>query len=383
MRRALRGGAVFGHYLLVEPLAQGGIAQIWRARLVDRARQVHEVAVKTLHPHLIGQRLFADLFAAEARTTRALSHPGIVRILDDGKVRGVPFLAMQHVDGWDLAALHRALHGSSRVPVDIALAIVIELCRAVGHAHDHHDDRGRARPIVHGDLSPANVMVRRDGHVTVIDFGVASLNPRRGRPQLVIGKHGYLAPELLDDARANPRTDVFSIGVLLHELLANRHLFVVDSERETLRRLTEATIAPPSQSNASVTPELDEIVLRALARDPERRYPSASDLGHALARVEPSASSPERVSAFMRHTLPRHSALAPVRSRAVRDVARRRRRGASMPARVLVAALVLITIMLLPIPRALPDGWSLEQLKRIACAYATDDGCGQTAARTR
>src|SRR5580765_5431191 len=100
-------GGTFGRYLLLEQLGAGGMAQIWRARVVDRARQVHELVVKTLHPHLRGQRLFSDLFAAEARVTRELSHPGIVRIVDDGKVRGVPFLAMQRVDGWDLAALHR------------------------------------------------------------------------------------------------------------------------------------------------------------------------------------------------------------------------------------------------------------------------------------
>jgi serine/threonine-protein kinase len=374
MTSAPRGGGTFGRYLLLEELGQGGMAQIWRARPTDRSRGSHELAVKTLHARLVGQPLFTELFAAEARVTKQLSHPGIIRVVDDGKHKGVPFIAMERVDGWDLAALHRAMPSGRRIPVDIALALTIQLCRAVGFAHDHRDERGRPRPIVHGDLSPSNLMVRRDGGVTVIDFGVAHMKRRfsRGRAHLVIGKSGYLAPELLDDAVANPRTDVFSIGVLLHEMLANRHLFVVDSERETLRRLSELTIGPPSKSNPYVKRDLDDIILRALDRDAERRYPSANDLADALERVETAAAVPERVATFMMQVLggvaayhrpvataPRSSMAATVAARprhvAPARAAMRRRRTASVATRVLLGVAVLVAAFLVPIPRALPD----------------------------
>ena len=302
MQRAPSERAVFGRFLLLEQLAQGGMAQIWRARPAAKEAGAHELVVKTLLPRLVGQPLFTELFAAEARITQLLSHPGIARVVDHGAVKGMPYLAMERIDGWDLSTLYRALPAGRRIPVEVALAIGVEMCRAVGHAHAWRDKRGTHRPIVHGDLSPSNLMVRRDGGVTLIDFGVAHMDARRARARahVVIGKSGYLAPELLDGAVASPRSDVFSAGVVLHELLVGRHLFAVDSERETLRRLTEATVPPPSQSNPQVSPALDAVVLRALDRDPARRFASAAELAEALDRIEsPWRASRSDVAAFV------------------------------------------------------------------------------------
>lgn len=301
MRAAPRERAAFGHYQLVQQLAQGGMAQIWRAQDKERP-SAPEVVVKTLHPRLLGQPLFAALFEAEARITRLLSHPGIARIVDFGAVKGMPYLAMERIDGWDLSTVYRALPKGCKLPASIALAVGFEMCRAVGHAHLWRDRRGTNRPIVHGDLSPSNLMVRRDGGVTLIDFGVAHMNPRvaRGRGHVIIGKSGYLAPELLDDEVASPRSDVFSAGVMLHELLVGRHLFVTDSERETLRRVSEAKVAPPSRSNPDVTPALDAIVLRALERDPKRRFAHAGELADALERLPaPERALRDEVAAFV------------------------------------------------------------------------------------
>src|SRR5437764_13553289 len=122
MQRAPSERAVFGRYLLLEQLAQGGMAQIWRARPTAKDGGAHEVVVKTLHPRLVGQPLFAELFAAEARITHLLAHPGIARVVDHGAVKGMPFLAMERVDGWDLATLYRALPAGRRIPVEIALS---------------------------------------------------------------------------------------------------------------------------------------------------------------------------------------------------------------------------------------------------------------------
>ncbi|HXU70521.1 MAG TPA: serine/threonine-protein kinase [Polyangia bacterium] len=303
MRHEPQAQKVFGRYLLLEELAEGGMAQIWRARLAGRDSDGGEVVVKTLHPRLVDQPLFADLFAAEARITRLLSHPGIVRLVDEGAVKRMPYLAMERVDGWDLATLTRALPAGDKIPVDIAITIGLELCRAVGFAHAWRDEKGKPRPIVHGDLSPSNLMVRRDGGVTLIDFGVAHMSRRaaRARAHLLIGKSGYLAPELLDNKPADARSDVFSAGVVLHELLTGRYLFVDQSERETLRRVSEQPIAPPSRHNPHVTRGLDAIVLRALSRDPAQRFASANELADALDWLRaPVRASHDRVAAYLR-----------------------------------------------------------------------------------
>lgn len=300
MNGDVRGDSgLFGRYLLLEQLSQGGMAQIWRARHIDDER---EVVIKTLLPRLLDQPIFGELFAAEARITRLLRHPGIVRIVDDGEVNGMRYLAMERIDGWDLSKIQRTLRADQRIPVEIVLSIAICMCRAVGYAHAWRDERSRPRAVVHGDLSPSNLMVRRDGGVTLIDFGVAHMDPRvaRGRAHLVIGKSGYLAPELLDECIATPRSDVFSTGVVLHELLARRQLFATSSERETLRRLTEAPIPPPSQLNPRVPPELDAVVLRALSRDPAERFASANELAAALERLErPARATRHDVAAFL------------------------------------------------------------------------------------
>lgn len=303
MRHEPRAQRVFGRYLLLEELAEGGMAQIWRARLAGRGADGGEVVVKTLHPRLVDQPLFADLFAAEARITRLLSHPGIVRLVDDGAVKRTPYLAMERVDGWDLGTLTRALPAGDKIPVDIAITIGLELCRAVGFAHAWRDEKGKPRPIVHGDLSPSNLMVRRDGGVTLIDFGVAHMSRRaaRARAHLLIGKSGYLAPELLDNKPADARSDVFSAGVVLHELLTGRYLFVAKSERETLRRVTEQPVPPPSRYNPHVTRGLDAIVLRALNRDPSQRFASANEMADALDWLRaPVRASHDRVAAYLR-----------------------------------------------------------------------------------
>ena len=396
MRRAPQERAPFGRYHLVQQLAQGAMAQIWLARAGGDGRQV---VVKTLLPRLVGQPLFAERFAAEARISRLLSHPGVVRILEHGEVKGMPFVAMERVDGWDLATLYRALSAAGcKLPTGIALAIGIEMCRAVGHGHLWRDARGKHRPIVHGDLSPSNLMVRRDGGVTLIDFGVAHMNPRvaRGQGHVVMGKSGYLAPELLDDAIASPRCDVFAAGVMLHELLVGRHLFVVDNERETLRRVSEARVAPPSRSNADVTAALDAIVLRALERDPARRFADANELADALERLPvPERALRDEVAAFVAPicggaavrsdgpALPTRPAwheptgmidLRPrPRAVAVELEARKRRprrwRVRRGFVRALAAAVALAAMMTLPVPK-LPADWSLLAALDLVTAVA-------------
>jgi serine/threonine protein kinase len=266
---------------LEEPLGQGGMGRLWRARTNDGA----PVVVKTLHPRLVGSPLFVDLFTREAAITARLRHPGIIELYDSGVIDGIPFLAMEQIDGCNLNALCRALPKGKRLPVNAAVRIAIELTRALGYGHDWFDEDGVHRPVVHGDVSPGNVMVRRCGTITLIDFGVAQMGRRANaqRDNYVMGKSGYLAPELLQGGTGDERSDVFSAGVVLHELLAGRPLYGGGSDAHTLRlRAGDPAPMPPSLWNSAVTPALDAIVMRALSVDPLRRFPSATEMALAL-----------------------------------------------------------------------------------------------------
>jgi serine/threonine protein kinase len=172
------------------------------------------------------------------------------------------------------------------------LAIAIEACRGLAFAHAFIDERGAHRPIIHRDISPANVMICRDGAVKLLDFGVASCT--HGETLSIdtfAGKLAYMSPEQLERRVVDRRADVFAFGALLHELLVGQRLFHATSDRETIRRIRELTIDPPSAHNREVGAALDVVVLTALARDPEARYDSAVELLHALeALPQPAAS---------------------------------------------------------------------------------------------
>jgi serine/threonine protein kinase len=206
------------------------------------------------------------LFLAEAQILSSLSHPGIVCVIDFGAVDGVPYLAMEHIDGLSLHQLCEAIPQRLRLPVNVAVTILADLCHALAHAH--------AAGIAHGDVSPSNVMIRKDGGITLIDFGVSEMGdaaPAGGR--LVFGKPGYMAPELLvGDRRPDPRGDVFCAGVVLHELLTGLY------GGGHVRLVAETQVPPPSRRNSSVTPALDAIRdVRARARPgaaPRKRRPA-------------------------------------------------------------------------------------------------------------
>jgi serine/threonine-protein kinase len=271
----------YGRYLLLERLAVGGMAEVWLAlpRGGDRF-----VAVKRILPTLAEDGSFIRMFLDEARLVAQLDHPGIVPIQELGRIGEGYFFAMEYVAGRDLRALlarERARGG--RLPVALAVHVVVRLLEVLDHAHKQHDAAGAPLGIVHRDVSPANVLLGFDGSVRLIDFGIARAAFRAHHEDAVLrGKFGYMSPEAVSGRKVDRRADVFSAAVVLHELLTGERLFTGPSELAVMERVRAAEVKPPSARNPEVLPALDAAVLRALARDPGDRFAWASDLADAL-----------------------------------------------------------------------------------------------------
>jgi eukaryotic-like serine/threonine-protein kinase len=285
-------GERFGAYEVHERLGAGGMATVHRARFQGSGA---EVALKRLLPQLSTFPEFVQSFLAEARLARLLRHGNVAATYDFGQVGDTYYIAMELVRGPTLAELlNRCIEVDRVVPLPIALAIVSGLCDALGYAHGLADERGAPLGIVHRDVTPSNIIISDAGVPKLIDFGIAKAtsNEVRTKTGFIKGKFGYVAPEYIA-GRIDARADLFAAGIVTHELLARRRLFQVANEIETLQRARALVIEPPSRWNAEVPPALDAVVMRALERDPERRWQTAGEMGAALAEVGPRATAEE------------------------------------------------------------------------------------------
>src|SRR5512138_164698 len=279
----MRDPIPFGGFLLVDRVAIGGMAEVFAAvRRGDPPGRYY--AVKRILPTLAEDRELVRMFLDEARLVVQLEHPGIVPVHELGKQEAGYYIAMDYVAGRDLRALvDRARTAGERLPVALCAHVAWRVADALDHAHRRRDARGAELRVVHRDVSPANVLVGFDGSVRIIDFGIAQAAFRsvRGKPVLR-GKFAYMSPEMVRGLPVDRRSDVFSLGVVLHELLTGERLFTGPNELAVMERVRAADVRPPSARNAAVTAALDAVVLRALARDPEQRFGWASELRDAL-----------------------------------------------------------------------------------------------------
>jgi len=261
------------------------MAEIFRGKAVAAGGFEKPVAIKRIRPHLSQDRRFVELLIAEAKVLSLLKHRNIVQIFDvglgdDGKY----FLVMEFVDGKDLGAVQRALETQRRrVPFDLVLHIGAEMCDALEHAHTARAPDGRAMSLVHRDVSPSNVLLSRAGEVKLTDFGIA----KRAEQDVthggaVRGKFAYISPEQARNEHLDPRGDVFSVGILLWELITNRRLFSHLDDLAALRAVREAQVPRPTEIDPRLPPEIDAIIMAALARDKARRHPTAGAFGEKL-----------------------------------------------------------------------------------------------------
>jgi serine/threonine-protein kinase len=272
-----------GRYELLHKIAAGGMAEIFLARQWGQGGFFRDVVIKRLFAHYAEHEHALRMFQDEARLLAELSHPNIPQVYDLGYADGFWYLAMEHVGGFTLTDLCRtAAKEQKPMPLAVAIGIVSQICMALHHAHERRDREGRALRIVHRDVTPHNIIITLDAVVKVLDFGVAQSSARVDTDAgAVRGTYAYMGPEQVRGKPLDKRADVFAVGVILYELTTGRRLFR-GSDVEIMTSIVERDVALPSQHVPNYPPELEKIVLQALARDRARRTTSAGHLAMAL-----------------------------------------------------------------------------------------------------
>lgn len=275
-------------YRVLQRIAAGGMAEVFRAESAGVEGFKKTVAIKRVLPHLAEKKQFIGMFLDEARLSAHLSHSNCVQVFDIGMGDNTYFIVMEYVDGADLKALIENQRKLNRpFPVQEASLVCLKICEGLSYAHTCKDSKGRDLHIVHRDMSPPNVLITRHGEVKIVDFGLAKANSQleRSEPGIIKGKFGYLSPEAAQGQSVDQRTDIFAVGIILWEMLAGRRLFLGESDLETVRQVQAANIPPVSQYNPYCDAEVEAVLARALARDPDQRYQTARDLGRDLAAL--------------------------------------------------------------------------------------------------
>jgi serine/threonine protein kinase len=280
-------GAAFGRYQLLEQLGEGGMGVVYRAAVEDTKGVVRQCVIKRIRPPLAQNQAFIDALVQEARLCAQLHHPGIVQLLELGTVGTEYYLALQWLDGVDLRRLMKHCRALERpIPPGLASFIASEVASALAYAHALRDERGRPLDIIHRDVSPANIFVTRPGRVMLLDFGIARaashLSDARTGTGILKGTLGYMSPEQAAAQPLDGRSDLFSLGVVLHECLTGKPLFRAANPLELLRQICETDAPPPSSVRPELDDELDRIVAKALPRNRSQRYAKADDLARAL-----------------------------------------------------------------------------------------------------
>src|SRR5215475_8689949 len=256
------------------------MAEIFRGRAVAAGGFEKPVAIKRILPHLSQDKRFVELLIAEAKVLSLLKHRNIVQIFDVGLGDdGQYFLVMEYVDGKDLGAVQRGLEARRRrIPFDLALHVGAEICEALEHAHSARAPDGKPMSLVHRDVSPSNVLLSLAGEVKLTDFGIAKRAEQESTGHgAVRGKFAYISPEQARNEHIEPRSDVFSVGILLWELVTSRRLFSGLGDMEALRAVREAQVPRPREFDGALSPEIDALIMSALSPEPRIR-PTAGQL---------------------------------------------------------------------------------------------------------
>jgi serine/threonine-protein kinase len=299
------GGPVFGKYEIQKRLAVGGMGEVFLARQTGIPGFERWAILKSLLPDMAEQQSAIDEFLDEARVAATLNHPNVISIFEVGLWEGTYFIAMEYVDGDNLSGLRRAaLSVGNAMPFPLIAKVIKDAAEGLDHAHRALDLSGKPLSIVHRDVSPQNIMVRRDGVTKVVDFGIARAANRSTRTKTgtTKGKIAYMPPEQLRGHEVDGRSDQYALGVVLWELCANKRLFVGDTDVDIINAVLSKDIESPRVTEPEVPELLEGICMKMLSRDPDQRYAScahaAADLGRYLELEAPGLGTLE-VSAFV------------------------------------------------------------------------------------
>jgi len=278
----------YGRYLLLERIATGGMAEVFRAAVLGSAGFFKQVAVKRIHPHLANDAEVMDMLVREAKIASELDHPNIIRVLDLGHHEQTYFIAMEFVAG---QALHNVLAAARRrnvaLPLGFSLHVVGQALQGLVYAHNRKDPAGRAMDIIHRDVSPQNVIVAYEGAVQLLDFGIARASEFASQTQqgTLRGKPGYFPPEMFSGAKTTQSLDTYGMAAVLFEALTLRRLRVPRDDMVSWSALVNEPVPLLADLGVVVPPSVSELLTRALDVDPARRFPTSSALADALVAV--------------------------------------------------------------------------------------------------
>jgi serine/threonine protein kinase len=272
-------------YRVIERLESGGMAEVFRGEAESLAGFKKAVAIKRVLPHLAQNEKFIRMFLDEARLCARLNHANIVQVFDIGHVENTYFIVMEFVDGVNLKAVIEHLRNRDRaVPVPIAAYIAMQICNGLQYAHELPDTDGSLLGIVHRDMSPPNVLISKRGEVKIVDFGLAKATTQLEKSEqgMVKGKFGYLAPETALGEEVDAQADVFAVGIMLWEMIAGRRLFLAESDWATVQLVQKAQIPSLREFAPSCPQDLEQLILKALAKDKRARYATAEELAQDI-----------------------------------------------------------------------------------------------------
>jgi serine/threonine protein kinase len=277
-------GTLFGRYACVHRLARGGMAELYLARHVDRPKLEKLWVIKRVMPHLAESPVFVQMFQNEARLASTLDHPNVAAVVDYGVSGEEHYLVMEYVHGKDGRALLGAASASEGLSLACALTIVTRVAAALHYAHERRDDEGKPLEIVHRDVSPSNVLLGYDGTVRLADFGIAKAVAQTNatRTGTIKGKAGYMSPEQCRGEAVDRRSDVFGLGVLLHELTTLRRAFFAPSDLAVMSKVVAGDFRRPREIVPDYPEALEAIVLRAMSVAREDRFPTARAFQEAV-----------------------------------------------------------------------------------------------------
>jgi len=281
-------GGTFGRYQLLEKIAAGGMAEVFKARMRGEEGFEKIVAIKRILPHMADNDDFITMFIDEAKLAAQLTHNNIIHIYDLGKVDAYHYIAMEYVEGRDLRTILKM--GQERgypLPVELALLIASKVANALDYAHRRVGLDGKELSLVHRDVSPQNILISFEGDIKLCDFGIAKATTKVSQTQTgaLKGKLQYMSPEQAWGKKIDRRTDIFSLGIVLYEMLVGERLFTGDTDLTILEQVRDARITIPSTKNPDVPKKVDQIVLKALAKNAQERHQNASELEREINAV--------------------------------------------------------------------------------------------------
>ncbi len=296
----IKPGQTIGRYEFLVPIARGGMAAVWAARLKGTRGFAKTVAIKTMLPTLSDDPLFEQMFLDEAQLAAQIHHPNVVEIMDLGEEHDVLYQVMEYVDGESLGQIMRvAAREKKRIPIEVAVRMISDACSGLHAAHELRSVDGTHLGLVHRDISPQNILITYDGVLKIVDFGVAKAAGRTASETTagqIKGKAPYMSPEQALGKSIDRRTDVFAMGIVLYQVATGKHPFRGESDLATLHNILYKDVPSPRFVDPKFPRPLEAVINKALSREADSRYQTAAEMASALQRVFPPTQRPAEVS---------------------------------------------------------------------------------------